>query len=125
MPRPSADSANRPAALLVCPEPPYPAQGGGALRSASIIEYLARKYDLDLILFREPGFADPRRALPPRLVRGADVITIPYHSRGATARYTRNARRLARGRPPLLDRYSRFAGVLAGILRGRAYDLAV
>ena len=41
--------------LFLAPEAPYPLTGGGALRSASLLQYLARGYEVDLILFRQPG----------------------------------------------------------------------
>ena len=36
---------DRETALIICPEAPYPLAGGGALRTASLVEYLARKYE--------------------------------------------------------------------------------
>ena len=51
-------------ALMLCPEAPYPVMGGGPMRTACILEYLARKYTLDVITFREPGSPDPQDAIP-------------------------------------------------------------
>ncbi len=45
----------RRSALLLAPETPYPLAGGGALRTASLLHYLAQQYDVDLIVFRQPG----------------------------------------------------------------------
>ena len=42
--------ADKPAALVLAPECPYPAVGGGPLRTASLIEYLSRKYEVDLVV---------------------------------------------------------------------------
>src|SRR4051794_13838880 len=46
---------HKPSALFLTPEAPYPIAGGGSLRSASLLEYLARRYDVDVIVFRQPG----------------------------------------------------------------------
>ena len=46
-------------ALCWRPEAPYPLAGGGALRTASLLQYLARTLRVDLIVFREPGAPDP------------------------------------------------------------------
>ena len=36
----------RPRAVFLAPEAPYPPAGGGALRSASLLQYLAGRYRL-------------------------------------------------------------------------------
>lgn len=95
-------------ALIVCPEAPYPVAGGGPLRTACILEYLARKYTLDVIAFREPGTPDPREAFPPGLSRSIRIIDLPYHSKTTVARAARNLGRLVRGVPPLVDRFDGF-----------------
>ena len=63
----------RPSALFFAPETPYPLAGGGALRTASLLDYLAARYDVDVIVFRQPGAPDPCRACPARLVRRINV----------------------------------------------------
>src|ERR1035438_5884790 len=78
-------------ALVLAPEPPYPLVGGGALRTASLIHYLARTRDVDLILFQQPGAPDPVQDLPAGLARRVSVIHLPPTGRGQTARATRNA----------------------------------
>ena len=55
----------RPSALLLAPETPYPLAGGGALRTASMLHYLAQSHDVDLIVFRQPGARIPRNTCPP------------------------------------------------------------
>jgi glycosyltransferase involved in cell wall biosynthesis len=112
-------------ALFLSPEAPYPATGGGSLRSAALLEYLACRYALDLIVFREPGTPDPRDAVPAGLARRIDVIDLPYHSRTFFARALRNTARYVFGRPPLNDRFAGFAAPLDRLLFGRQYDLAV
>jgi glycosyltransferase involved in cell wall biosynthesis len=47
------------------------------------------------------------------------------HSKALAARVWRNSRRMVRGRPPLLDRYSGYEGQLAKTVEGRTYDLGV
>ncbi len=112
-------------ALFLAPEAPYPVAGGGALRSASLLEYLARRYAVDAIVFREPGAADPRPAFPAGIAREIFVIDLPPNGRGLAARALRNAGRLARGVPPLVDRFSGFGAAIAGHLNDRRYQLAV
>ena len=75
--------------------------GGGGLRSASLLEYLRRKYDVQVLSF-----------------------TLRTHSKATTARLVRNSIRLVRGRPPLFDRYSGYEDQLKAALHGR-YTLAV
>jgi len=125
MTRPGSGSASKPPALMVAPEAPYPLAGGGALRSAAMVEYLASRYELDLLVFREPGAADPAAAIPRGLVREAGVIDLPYHSRSAAARLARNLGRALRGAPPLNDRFAGFQERIAAWLKGRHYQLGV
>jgi glycosyltransferase involved in cell wall biosynthesis len=112
-------------ALFLSPESPYPLAGGGALRSASLLNYLARHYAVDLIVFREPRAEDPRKFLPPHLVRETHVIELPAHARNTWARAARNAGRLARRVPPLIDRFAGFGEQITAATRGRHYDIAV
>lgn len=112
-------------ALFLAPETPYPMLGGGAIRSASILEYLSRSYEVDAIIFRQPGHSDPRAAMPEGRVSRLEVIDLRHHSRTGWARLTRNAMRLARRVPPLLDRFSGYTEPIANFLRGRRYRLGV
>src|ERR1700677_3382971 len=95
-------------ALFISPEAPYPLAGGGALRSASLLNFLARQYVVDLIVFREPHADDPRQHVPPGLARSVHCVDLPANSRHAVARAARNAGRLARRVPPLMDRFAGF-----------------
>src|ERR1035438_10538713 len=88
---PTADPA-----LVLAPEAPYPLRGGGALRTASLIQYLAHTRPVDLILFRQPGAADPATQLPAGLVRRVSVIQLPPTGRGQAARAVRNSARMVR-----------------------------
>ncbi len=115
----------RPAALFVTPEAPYPAAGGGALRAACLLEYLGRRYDVDVIAFREPGAPDPGRLIPAGVARHVRTINLPPHSRHFLARAVRNAGRLARGAPPLNDRFAGFGNAIGRYLEGRRYALAL
>lgn len=115
----------KPAALVLAPETPYPLAGGGALRTASLLHYLARGYDVDLLVFRQPGAADPALDLPAGLVRRVSVIDLPANRRGAAARALRNAVRITRSVPPLVDRFSGFARELESALDGRRYDIGI
>jgi len=111
-------------ALFVVPEAPYPTQGGGALRSASLLEYLARRYDVDVIVFREPGAQDPTHLFPPGTARSVHVLELPRHRRDEFSRAVRNAGRLARGVPPLVDRFAGFADHIAALVHGESYRVA-
>jgi glycosyltransferase involved in cell wall biosynthesis len=116
---------SKPDALLLAPEAPYPTVGGGALRTASLLAYLARRYTLDVIVFREPRAPDPAALFPPGLIRDIRVIELPYHSKRLPVRVARNLVRYLRGRPPLNDRFAGFGRPVADFLRGRNYELAV
>ena len=113
-----AARAGRPRALFVSPEAPYPTIGGGALRSASVLEYLSQHYAVDAIFFAETR-------VPPGHIERLETICLPYHSKRPAARAFRNAARLFRNRPPLLDRFSGFGRRIADFVAGQRYDLAV
>lgn len=125
MSRPCGSSGDRPAALFLAPEAPYPPVGGGALRSAALLEYLARRYDVDVLVFREPGSADPAAAFPPGLVRRAGTIDLTRHSRGIAARTVRNALRLVRSAPPLWDRFGGYGDSVRAFAGGRRYEIGI
>ncbi len=112
-------------AVVLAPETPYPLAGGGALRTASLLHYLRRDREIDLIVFREPGAPDPGRQLPQGLVRRVDVVDLPAHRADLVARAWRNAGRMARGVPPLLDRFAGFDGEIAAALAGRCYEVGI
>src|SRR5260370_23947455 len=112
-------------ALFVSPQTSYPAIGGGPLRSASLLEYLARRFSVHAIVFREPGDPDPALALPAGRVAKLDTVDLPYHSKQPFARALRNMSRIVWNRPPLLDRFSGFEDAIAARLAGRHYDVAI
>ena len=115
----------RKSALVLAPEAPYPLAGGGALRTASLLHYLAQSHEVDLLVFRQPGETHPEASLPGGLVRRLFVVELPAHGRGLAARALRNAGRLARMAPPLVDRFSGFAGEIGRHLEGRRYEIGV
>ena len=100
--RPLKASSVRARALFLSPEPPLAASGGGGLRSASLLEYLRRRYSVDVIDF----------ALKP-------------HSRSFAAKAWRNSMRLLRAVPPLFDRYSGYEAQLSARLGDAEYALGV
>jgi len=112
-------------ALFLVPEAPYPTHGGGALRSASLLEYLAGRYDVDVIVFREPGAPDPAPLFPTGVARDVHVLELPHHRKDPVSRAARNAGRLLRGIPPLVDRFAGFAANIEAFVRGRRYEVAV
>ncbi|MGP8244631.1 MAG: glycosyltransferase [Bryobacteraceae bacterium] len=115
----------KPAAVVLAPEAPYPLAGGGALRTASLVHYLAQRYTVDLVIFGEAGAPDAAAALPAGLVERVTAIDLPAHGRYLAARVARNAGRLARRVPPLVDRFGGFERAVAQALAGRHYELGV
>jgi len=99
--------------------------GGGAIRTAAVMQYLARRYRLDAIFFREAGSTDPRAALPAGLVEDTLLIDLPRHSRSAPARLVRNLGRAWRDVPPLNDRFAGHEASAAAFARGRQWDTAI
>ncbi len=67
MSTPSDVFGNRPKVLFLAGEAPYPTVGGGPIRAASVLEYLARRFSVHGIFFREPGAPIPE----PRFLRAA------------------------------------------------------
>lgn len=124
MPKPSGASA-KPAALVLSPEAPYPMHGGGALRTASLLQYLAQHYDVDLVVFEAPTQARSSDHLPPGLVRDVFRVALPQHSRRGVARVFRNGVRLLRSTTPLVSRFSGFDEQLERLLKSRDYHLGL
>ena len=112
-------------ALMIAPETPYPRRGGGALRTASLLHYLARSYSVDLIVFRQPGAPDPVSDLPAGLAQRLTVIDLPSNGRSFTARALRNSVRVARRVPPLVDRFSGFSQQISNAIQSRHYEIGV
>jgi glycosyltransferase involved in cell wall biosynthesis len=110
-------------ALFLAPEAPYPMVGGGALRAASLLEYLARSCSVDAIVFQQPG---AKVCFPPGRIGGLLTLPLPEHSKHPVPRFLRNGRRLLRRRPPLIDRFGGFGAEIAAFLKDRPpYDLAI
>ncbi len=106
--RPERSAAGRTAhptqksqSLFLSPEAPVTGFGGGGLRSASLLEFLRSRYEVQIASF-----------------------TLPQHSKSTAARVWRNAWRFARGAPPLYDRYSGFETQLQPFF-DRRYRLGV
>ena len=112
-------------ALLISPEAPYPAIGGGALRTASMLEFLARRYELDVIVFGQPEHSDPARDFPQGLVRRVLTIPLRIHYRNVAAKLWRNAGRLIRDVPPLVDRFQGYETEVLKSMEGQQYEVAV
>ena len=108
-------------ALMVCPESPFPAVGGGALRTASLATYLGTHYALDVIVFREPGAPEP--FMPAGLAREVLVIDLPVHGKDTLTKALRNLHRLVRFIPPHEDRFRGHEAAMAKWLGDRDYDL--
>jgi glycosyltransferase involved in cell wall biosynthesis len=124
MEKPLRASTGKPELLFISPEAPWPMVGGGAMRTASLLEYLAKRFTVDLVLFAEAN-RDPAAALPGGLVRDVRTVRLPRHDRTLPAKFARNLSRYLRSRPPLLDRFSGFEGELTRLLADRHYSLGV
>ncbi|MDQ6676709.1 MAG: glycosyltransferase family 4 protein [Acidobacteriota bacterium] len=114
-----------PRALMLSPELPYPLQGGGALRTASILHYLAQHHTVDLILFRHLDSQQPVASLPANLAGRVLVLELPRHRRDGLSRAIRNTGRLLRNTLPLLDRFEGFAQPIEAFLARHRYRTAV
>lgn len=125
MQKPSPASTGKPELLFLSPEPPYPAVGGGAIRTASLLEFLAHRFAIDLILFAEEGSPDPAIAVPQHIARQVWTLRLPKHRKNLPARIGRNLSRYVHSRPPLMDRFSGFDGRLSELLVGRRYAMGV
>jgi glycosyltransferase involved in cell wall biosynthesis len=124
MSTPSNVSGSKPRALFLAAEAPYPTIGGGPIRATSVLEYLAGRFSMHAIFFREPGAPHPAHAIPPGRVDRVDVIDLPFHSKLPPARLLRNVARLFRNRPPLLDRFGGFEVPIERCLSGQRYEVA-
>ena len=111
-----------PKALFLSPESPYPAIGGGPLRSASLLEYLKQHFSVHAIVFLQEGDADPAGLVR---VDRLDVLELARHSKSAVARVARNSIRMMRNRPPLVDRFSGFEDAIGKLVAGQKYEAAV
>jgi len=110
-------------ALFVAPEAPYPLVGGGALRAASVLQFLAQSHTVDAIVFHTPGSPV---LFPPGLIDRLDTVELPAHSKHYAARALRNGQRMLRRSPPLVDRFAGFGDTIGGLLGSRpTYDVAV
>ncbi|MCC7342456.1 MAG: hypothetical protein IT170_15350, partial [Bryobacterales bacterium] len=120
--------STRPRAFFLTPESPYPMVGGGALRSASILEYLLPRYETDVFCFVQHDSAgNPPRGSGFR-PQGVDRWTnqaLPFHSKALLPRSLRNVSRLVRDVPPLVDRFAGFGDALRAAIDGRRYDVAI
>jgi len=90
-----------------------------------LLHYLALRYEVDLVVFRQPGDPDPGQRLPAGLVHRVWVVDLPAHGRTLAARVVRNALRVARRVPPLVDRFAGFGREIERALEGRRYDIGV
>ncbi len=102
LPPVGSTEGNRKRALMLVPELPALGQGGGALRSESLRQYLEQKYEVDVVTF-----------------------SLRPNSRSLLAKALRNVGRLIRGVPPLFDRFSGYEEQIRRSIPRANYDLAV
>jgi polysaccharide biosynthesis protein PslH len=114
----------KPKALFLAAESPYPTIGGGPIRASSVLEYLAGRFSVHGIFFREPGAPHTASAIPPGRLDRVDVIDLPFHSKRPVARVLRNVSRLIRNRPPLMDRFAGFESQIERCVSGQRYEAA-
>lgn len=100
-------------------------RGGGPLRSASILAYLAQRYSVHLVVFRQPRAPDAAAAIPRDQYTELDTMELPHHSRHPLARAFRNSRRLLVKRPPLIDRFAGFENQISAVTAADEYEVAV
>ena len=96
------DLASKGRLLFLAPEAPTLGGGGGGLRSASLLEYLRARYTVDVATF-----------------------TLRSHSKHPVVRVWRNVARLARGVPPLFDRFSGYESQIEEQMTSERYTAAV
>ena len=114
-------------AAFLSPEPPYPLTGGGPLRSASLLHFLAQRWRVHLLTFVEEGSPNPEPFLPKGLVDNITTIYLPCHNKRTVSRIYRNTGRLIRGRLPLDDRFTEKQSLqrVALATEGQRYEVAV
>jgi glycosyltransferase involved in cell wall biosynthesis len=125
MDKPPGASARKAKALFLSAEAPYPLAGGGQMRSASLLEGLARHYAVHAVVFHQPTDPHPALDIPADKVDRLDVLELPFRSRRSSARLLRNVGRLLRGTPPLMDRFAGFGDRIAAAISGQYYDVAI
>lgn len=113
----------KPKALLLLPEAPYPAIGGGPLRTASIVGFLAANYELHAIHFRLAGDPDPADAYPAGYLKSSHSLELPQHAKALWPKMKRNLRRGLQCVPPLVDRFSGFDARIGTIVGDQEFDL--
>ncbi len=97
------------------------------MRSASLLHFLARRFQVHLLTFVEEDSANPEPFLPKGLVDHITTIYLPQHDKRTVSRIYRNTGRLIRGKLPLDDRFSERQSLRRVELatRGERYDVAV
>src|SRR5690349_14398685 len=115
-------SVKVPSVLMLSPEAPYPLNSGGAFRTASLLNYLARFAAVDLILLSENPEPCPA---PEGLLRSQHVIPLARHRKTVSSRYLRNARRALIGVPPIIDRLAGLESQIEAAIGGRTYELGI
>jgi glycosyltransferase involved in cell wall biosynthesis len=102
--------------LFLTPELPYPARGGGTIKSATLLDYLKERHEVDLVCLRRSGPVEPS------LIEGfGTVVTADVRAKRSPANLLRS---YAAGIPLsiLRNRSERFAELLRGHLRRRPPD---
>lgn len=114
-------------AVFLSPEPPYPLTGGGPLRTASLLHFLAQRFRVHLLTFVEEGSPNPEPFLPKGLVDNITTIYLPCHNKRTVSRIYRNTGRLIRGKLPLDDRFTERQSLrrVALATEGQSYEVAV
>jgi len=108
--------------LMLSPEPPYPLDGGGAYRTASLVHYFSRFADVDLIPHLGERQADPSAAGSGSFAKGNRPAAARQGNAGPVHSQCRPgaARRSSADRPP--ERTRPGAGRSS---RGRRYDIGI
>ena len=108
------------------PKRPIRSSEAGPIRAASVLEYLAQRFSVHGIFFREPGAPDPAAGafLAGRVgSRGSCRSAISFQA-SARARPAQCHRAWPAIAPPLVDRFSGFEAQIERCLSRPAYEAA-
>jgi polysaccharide biosynthesis protein PslH len=116
--------AQGPRALFLTPYVPYPVAGGGSLRTASVLEYVARRYRTDVLVFHA-GPGDLHGLFPAGLVKSVSTIPLQRHWTVKVPYRLRDWAKALGALPPLYRSFQDREREIAAAIGVREYDLCV
>lgn len=104
--------------LFLTPEFPYPARGGGTIKSSTLITHLKLKHEVDLMCFRRSELSDEQTSWANAI---GEVVTVEAQGERTAANLLRS---YAAGIPLsiLRNRNARFAELVLQLLGRRPFD---